>query len=1337
MPPFEYWIDRVRHGIDAAQARPDLLLGPTLSEDAANLWHAAQPADPDRPAPSETHRLATAAWWLGLLHGLRHAAMPEEPGRAELARAILLVAPWAGGQGFVPEPLRHLLGPAANPDLQAQQAGQLLIQALRTGERDVLDASIVLHEAVLASGSPIAGTTVTNAGAGYWARYGQTGNTADLDRAIDLGNRAAAYSDDPNYPTILSNLGTIHLARYERAGDATDLDRAIEMLSRARSTISPTDPNRPMALSNLAVAHHTRHERSDDPDDLDLAIEVGYVLAASDRPHPQSLANLGMALFARYERTGVPADLERAIEVGHQAWSAGPDPVHLPTVLSNLGAFHHARFERGGDVNDLARAVENHEQAVAATADDHPDRGVRLNNVAAVYQERFNRAADPADLDRSISAGEDAVAATPADHPKSSTFLSNVGTALHGRFQRTGSVPDLHRAIEYGERAVARAPEGRSERGRQLSNLALAYQSRFERTGDLADLHRAVERGEQAVAAMPDGHPDRALYLGNLASVYSARFKHAGSLDDLDRAIEHREAAVEKTPSDHQLLAVHLSSLSGDHHARFRRTGDVADLDRAIESATRAVARTPADHPDVARRLNNLGIALAARYAHAGDTADLNRAIERKERALAATPVDHPERARFATNLGPTYQARFARTGDPADLDRAVEVCELSVSATPEDHAELAPRLGMLASVHLTRHQHTGSTVDLARAVAHNERTLSLIPEGHPDRPRCLANLGVALQSRFKADGDPADLDRAVDLKREALAATPSDDPVHSQRLFNLVLSLEMQAGDGAVDPVDVERLSALAAAPCPSPPGYQVRARWVTGRIAHAAGEHGTARRLLDAAVALLPSVPARQTSYADQEHRLDGYLGLVGEAVAVHCALDDPVGAIQAGEQGRGILLASQLDARTDLSGLQGEHPELARRFQQVRDALGAPGGDGHRTPDAEGLSAPHGEERRRPWSEYDALLAEIRRLQGWERFLLPPTWDELREATAGGTVVLVNAGSRRSDAIIATADAAPMLVPLPELTLSEVDARTTELSRAMAATGSLVAELRRRRILSDLLGWLWDTTVSPVLDALDRFPPREGRLPRVWWMPTGLLGLLPLHAAGRPGEPGTLDRVVSSYAPTFRALLGARRQTAGAPRRQLTVALERTPGHPDLPATAAEAAALHAHLPDSMLLMNEQAKVDSVLGALPGAGWAHFACHADTDLHAPSQGGLHLHDGRLPIAEISRLRLHSAELAYLSACSTGHVGRRHANESTHLASAFQLAGFRHVIASLWPLNDAVAATAADRFYRLLSTVENADRAADALHRVTRELRAEHPERPHLWASLIHTGP
>jgi len=44
---------------------------------------------------------------------------------------------------------------------------------------------------------------------------------------------------------------------------------------------------------------------------------------------------------------------------------------------------------------------------------------------------------------------------------------------------------------------------------------------------------------------------------------------------------------------------------------------------------------------------------------------------------------------------------------------------------------------------------------------------------------------------------------------------------------------------------------------------------------------------------------------------------------------------------------------------------------------------------------------------------------------------------------------------------------------------------------------------------------------------------------------------------------------------------------------------------------------------------------------------------------------------VAKVGQLDVPEAELAYLSACSTGDSGRQHADESIHLASAFWLAG------------------------------------------------------------------
>ena len=94
-----------------------------------------------------------------------------------------------------------------------------------------------------------------------------------------------------------------------------------------------------------------------------------------------------------------------------------------------------------------------------------------------------------------------------------------------------------------------------------------------------------------------------------------------------------------------------------------------------------------------------------------------------------------------------------------------------------------------------------------------------------------------------------------------------------------------------------------------------------------------------------------------------------------------------------------------------------------------------------------------------------------------------------------MLLNAGLQRCDGIIVTADGPPLLVPLPELRLADVEARAAELTEATHDASSFTGELRRQRVLTELLGWLWDTAVEPVLDAVERcWAARPRRRPRV---------------------------------------------------------------------------------------------------------------------------------------------------------------------------------------------------------------------------------------------------
>ena len=75
--------------------------------------------------------------------------------------------------------------------------------------------------------------------------------------------------------------------------------------------------------------------------------------------------------------------------------------------------------------------------------------------------------------------------------------------------------------------------------------------------------------------------------------------------------------------------------------------------------------------------------------------------------------------------------------------------------------------------------------------------------------------------------------------------------------------------------------------------------------------------------------------------------------------------------------------------------------------------------------------------------------------------------------------------------------------------------------------------------LTGWLWTAVMGPLLAEL-------GGTPRVVLIPSGVLGVLPLHAAwvadptAPTGRRYALDEVLISYAPNTRALRESRQTT-----------------------------------------------------------------------------------------------------------------------------------------------------------------------------------------------------
>ena len=116
----------------------------------------------------------------------------------------------------------------------------------------------------------------------------------------------------------------------------------------------------------------------------------------------------------------------------------------------------------------------------------------------------------------------------------------------------------------------------------------------------------------------------------------------------------------------------------------------------------------------------------------------------------------------------------------------------------------------------------------------------------------------------------------------------------------------------------------------------------------------------------------------------------------------------------------------------------------------------------------------------------------------------------------------------------------------------------------------------------------------------------------------------------------------------------------------------------------------------------------------------------------------DGILTAEEIAALDLRGVDLVALSACNTG-LGAVEVGEGVFgLRRAFELAGARTVLMSLWSVPDKEARAWVSAFYR--ARIEGASVAESARLASTTALQAVRsaggPEHPYLWASFVAAG-
>jgi CHAT domain-containing protein len=139
----------------------------------------------------------------------------------------------------------------------------------------------------------------------------------------------------------------------------------------------------------------------------------------------------------------------------------------------------------------------------------------------------------------------------------------------------------------------------------------------------------------------------------------------------------------------------------------------------------------------------------------------------------------------------------------------------------------------------------------------------------------------------------------------------------------------------------------------------------------------------------------------------------------------------------------------------------------------------------------------------------------------------------------------------------------------------------------------------------------------------------------------------------------------------------------------------------------------------------------------GVLHFATHAIALRDAPEQSALFLSefaaDGsplasdRLTLEDIARSGLR-ADIVVLSGCATGDGRELRGEGVIGLTYGFLANGSHTVVASLWPVEDALTARFMEDFYAAYRTSGNAPQAL----RIA-QLRARGASGPAVWSSFV----
>jgi hypothetical protein len=515
--------------------------------------------------------------------------------------------------------------------------------------------------------------------------------------------------------------------------------------------------------------------------------------------------------------------------------------------------------------------------------------------------------------------------------------------------------------------------------------------------------------------------------------------------------------------------------------------GEADDSKVAAEEYRKALDLCPRGHIYRFRYLVGLTASLSQHFVDTGSIASLNEGATLTDDCLEiagripSLAVNISELLSLRARVG-----RLSRVAREALLQRAIKLLQTALDGTPETNNARTGLFSLLSRVYALQDS-LGFEVDRSEHLAAARRDLAAhVDEAH-QKVRAELNVTYALL-RVAHEREDADILREgmelLEHVMDELTGSINDDSLSADAAslkvcYHLVYyhlygtDADLAAAEKLYDP----RVGVVSG-------GHTIRclARSMNlARFARLAGQPSLEMRAYHHDIDMLPRLAYVGGDVTTRVAALQLVEGLASRAATLALTMNNAPNAIELLEQTRGIEWSQSLQLRVSSDAAPPQHAEV---FTQVAASL---------------QTAKDPVKRREYAGEWETIIKRIRQVEGYERFLLPGSYSDLKACASQGAVVIVIPSDGFVDVVtIPSPMANPAHLRLPELKLARFQELTVRLkrtsdssrdwesleTRGMKKVGVVPARTSEAALEAEYfeaLGELWSKLVLPVINSL----------------------------------------------------------------------------------------------------------------------------------------------------------------------------------------------------------------------------------------------------------------